>query len=143
MLRSIGPGVVLDAVVQAGYVNVYNDFDSAEFQKLDDDHVVRLTVTYELRYNATPQEVALSQARRNGEQLADVPDNLPGIVAELAQALVKRGCAVHTFSPGSQRDDAVASFERLDVTQCLNRLVITMVKVRVTRQRRVANNGEW
>lgn len=128
MIRYIGPGLVVHAIMQAGFRNGYNDFDVAHFSKLDPTtgRVIRLVATYENVDNAHPSELGSVD---NSAVLRLLESALPPLLVQAAQALMQVNCKVRLLDAASRRDGSLVLFERLDMTQCMNRLMGTRVKV--------------
>lgn len=128
MIRYIGPGVVVNAIMQAGFRNGYNDFDVAHFSKLDPatGKIIRLVATYENVDNAHPAELGPVD---NTAVLPLLDGALPPLLVHVAQELMHVNCKVQLLDAGSRHDGSLVLFERLDMTQCMNRLMGTRVKV--------------
>lgn len=127
MIRYIGPGLVVNAIVQAGFWNTHNHFDTAHFTKMDESgKIVRLAATFENVDNAHPSELGPVD---NSAVVGSLAVELPPLMVQVAEALMQVNCKVHLLDARSRSDRAMVLFERLDLTPCLNRLMGTRVKV--------------
>lgn len=128
MIRYIGPGLVVNAIMQAGFSNGYNDFDIAHFSKLEpaSGKLIRLVATYENVGNAHPGELGPVD---NTAVLPRLEDALPPLLVQVARELMQVNCKITLLDAGSRSDGSLVLFERLDMTQCMNRLMGTRVKV--------------
>jgi|AGTN01.2.fsa_nt_gi hypothetical protein len=128
MIRYIGPGLVLNAIVQEGFRNVYDHFDLAHFTKVDatTGRVIRLIVTFEHVQNPHPPELA---PVNNDSVLPLLEGALPPLLVQVARALMQVNCMITLLDSGSRSDRNLVLFERLDTTPLVNGLLGTRVKV--------------
>lgn len=128
---SIGPGLVINAIMAADFFNVQDDFDLARFTRLDSDGYINyVTVTTELVQNAPPP-TALPDSKEAG--LACM-EHLPPVLAALAQSLLQLKCRVQFHQPEQRSDQCLATLERIDYIQSVNRLVVHRVKIHFHRR---------
>lgn len=140
MIQNIGPGLVLNAIVQAGFRNVQADFDLARFVLVDSDGGInRLTVTTERVFNALPPKPVSEDKLLAYYAMLQ---SLPTVLAAIGKRLIEEtGCVIELHERGSRLDDALATITRTDYLQVMNRLEVMRVKVLVYRQDGRAHGG--
>jgi hypothetical protein len=133
MMRTIGQGLVLNAIVEAGFANTYDHFDLARFKLADGAGEISLDVTTELVRNPQPQNLAKAVRESNGYlNLRSLPLDL----AQLASTLAEQGCMVLLPDPRQYPDEvfpggACVHIERTDVFSSQGSDVLAIkVKVR-------------
>lgn len=134
MLRTIGQGLVLNAIVEAGFINTYDHFDLARFKLADHFGEIGLDVTVEWTPNP-PDEVVARNVREAGPAYLNLR-SLPERLAQLASTLAEQGCIVHLPDPAVYSDEvfpggACLHIERTDIFNSREGLAVK-VKVRAT-----------
>lgn len=133
MIQTIGPGLVLNAIVQAGFRNVQADFDFARFVLVDTDGGInRLSVSTERVWNAPPPKpVEQDKLLAYYAMLESMPTVLAGVGKRLIE---EANCVVTLHEPGSRLDGAIATLSRTDYLQVMNRLEVFRVNVLLYRE---------
>lgn len=126
MLQAINKGLVLNAIVEAGFKSTYNHFDIVRFcESGNTNGPLGLDVTCGLPFNQ-PAEAALAQAVRARGITPQVENDLQELrrrlptLARLAERLVMLGCVLklpdlRQFPEGKFACGAVALMERTDI----------------------------
>lgn len=121
MLQAINQGLVLNAIVEAGFNSTYDHFDIVRFAQADDaGNILRLDVTCELPFKEPEASSMAAYVREKGLTHVDHCDlaALPPQLAQLARSLLAVGCVMRLpgeeFADGKFPGGAVALFERTD-----------------------------
>ncbi len=147
MLRTINQGLVLNAIIEAGFGCTYDHFDMARFVKNDSQGTARLEVTSQHLQEEPPHYEMADYLRKRdhfnlvasiGHDLARLPKTL----SEIALRLASEGCLLslpdeEEFPDGKFPGGACAVLTRTVVVPSANprRSLIIKVIVRASYER--------